>query len=132
MSDIRSKISEKSPYYISKHRYLELRHFCMQYDEWKQQLEKLSWYGQAGDGISSGIGKPVEKMTEKRGSYLRRIEMVEQSCIEADSDIYKWILISVTDGVPYSGLRAHGIPCSRDYFYDRYRKFFWCLDRNRE
>lgn len=31
---IRSKIVKDNPYYISKYRYLELKNFCLQFDEW--------------------------------------------------------------------------------------------------
>ena len=36
---IRPEISEKSKYYIDKHRYYELKHFCLQYKEWKKGYE---------------------------------------------------------------------------------------------
>lgn len=31
---IRSNISKKNEFHISKYRYLELKNFCLQYDEW--------------------------------------------------------------------------------------------------
>lgn len=43
-----------------------------------------------------------------------------------------YILRCVTSGISYDKMVASGIPCSRDYFYDRYRKFFWILDRIRD
>ena len=33
---IRAELSKNNPYYISKHRYYELKHFCLQYNEWKK------------------------------------------------------------------------------------------------
>ncbi len=33
---LRSELSPKNKYYIDKHRYYELKHFCLQYPEWKQ------------------------------------------------------------------------------------------------
>lgn len=57
--------------------------------------------------------------------------MIEQSAIKADSDIYTWIMKSVCYGVSYDYLKAEGVPCSREYFYTRYRKFFWILDKVR-
>ena len=121
----------KSPFYISKHRYLELKHFCLQYPEWKKNLSNLSYFPIAGDGRSTDVVKPVEKMAEKRDKYLRYMEMIEQAAIEADSDIYEWLIKAVAYGVSYSNLRAAGLPCSKDYYYDRYRRFFWCLDKVR-
>ena len=31
---MKSTVSKKNKYWISRHRYLELVHFCAQYDEW--------------------------------------------------------------------------------------------------
>ena len=33
---LRSELSPKNKYYIDKHRYYELKHFCLQYTEWKK------------------------------------------------------------------------------------------------
>ena len=33
-TNIRPEISERNPYWISKHRYYELKHFCLQYNGW--------------------------------------------------------------------------------------------------
>lgn len=35
-------------------------------------------------------------------------------------------------GLSYETLSTLEIPCGRGYFYERYRNFFWCLDRVRE
>ena len=129
MSTIRTEISVKSPYYIPKHRYLELKHFCLQYNDWKRRANSINYFGTPGGEIKSfDISKPVERLAEKRKRCLKLMEMVEQSCMAADGDIYEWLLRSVTEGVAYSGLE---VPCGRDYFYDRYRKFFWLLDKVR-
>lgn len=38
---IRSEISKKNPYYINKHRYYELKHYCLQYYIWKEAADSL-------------------------------------------------------------------------------------------
>lgn len=129
MANLRSEISIKSPYYISRYRYLELKNFCLQYPEWKKQLKLLSWFPVNGEVKSFDISKPVEKQVLRRERYLKRIEMVEQAAIEADSDIFEWIIRGVTEGISYGALM---VPCSKDTYYDRYRRFFWCLDKIRE
>lgn len=128
---IRAKISKSNEYYISKHRYYELKHFCLQYGEWKRELGKLNWFGEKGDGRSSDPAKPVEWMVERRNEYLKKMEMIEQAALEADCDIYKYLLKGVTEGLSYGCLRADGLVCSRDYYYHQYRHFFYCLSRLR-
>lgn len=38
---IRAEVSESNPYWIEKHRYYELKHFCLQYPTWKRKLVLL-------------------------------------------------------------------------------------------
>lgn len=42
---IRPELSEKNPYWIERHRYYELKHFCLQYPIWKKAYAAL-------DGLS--------------------------------------------------------------------------------
>ena len=41
VSYARSEISKKNPYWIPKHRYFELKHFCLQYPDWKNEYAAL-------------------------------------------------------------------------------------------
>lgn len=38
---IRPEVSAKNKYWLSKHRYYELKHFCLQYPEWKRVYHDL-------------------------------------------------------------------------------------------
>lgn len=59
--------------------------------------------------------------------------MVEQTAIEADADLAHYILKAVTEGLSYSHLKARlEIPCGKDMYYDRYRRFFWLLSKIRD
>ena len=57
---IRSVVSKKNPYYISKHRMLELKHFCMQYEEWRQEYVKLTVLQSYGYGKIPGGEFPTK------------------------------------------------------------------------
>lgn len=62
-----------------------------------------------------------------------KIELVEQAAHDTDPELAGYILLSVTEGMPWTELEiTEEIPCSRGTFYDRYRKFFWILDQCRE
>lgn len=130
---IRNEVSKKNPYYLSKHRTLELKHFCLQYEEWRKERAKITvlqsyGYGKIpGSEISDKTGKLAVRAAELDG-YMA---MVVRCCKEADCYIWTWLLEGVTEGVGYEVLRVRGIPCGKDYYYDRYRKFFWLLDKER-
>ena len=44
-TNIRPEISKKNQYWISKPRYYELRHFCLQYPNWRKAYSELVEYG---------------------------------------------------------------------------------------
>ena len=88
----------------------------------------------SNDGMPSGtdIYDPTANLAIKREFYHRRMEMVVKAALEADKSIWQFIFESVTKELSYAVMQTRGIPCSRDYFYDRYRKFFFILDKIRE
>lgn len=137
--EIRPELSEKNPYWISKHRYYELKHFCLQYPIWKKAHAALQ--GLSGRPYDLDIfvrtgqvtGDPTAKCAMSRLFFSDRMEMVEQAAIGADPDLYPYILRGVTEGLSYNALKMqYDIPCCRDVYYDSYRRFFWMLNKVRE
>ena len=130
-TDIRPEISKKSKWWISKHRYYELKHFCLQYPEFKQLY--LSAIGVKPSEIvrtDPEWSDPTGRSAMIRDKYLAKMRLIEQCCYAASDEIGSYILKAVTEGVSYVGLKMmYDIPCSRDMFYDRYRKFFYILSR---
>lgn len=135
---IRPEISTKSKYYIDKHRHYELKHFCLQYPIWKRTyaaLLDLSITSSYMTGMPSGGGlsDTTAKSAIRRTYYADKIKLVEETAKEADPYLYEYILKAVTEGLSYTYLRTIlEIPCGRDMFYDRYRKFFWLLSTARD
>lgn len=134
---IRAKISEKNKYYIDKHRYYELKHFCLQYAEWKRAYasccEALVFTSKFESFQSDSMPSDLTaKYAIKRAQYAERIKMVEDAAREADEFLYPYILKAVTEGLSYTYLKARlDIPCGKDMYYDRYRRFFWLLNEMR-
>lgn len=136
MSKLKPELSQKSKYYISKHRYYELKHFCLQYPEWRRELYSISSLvkPRLEEHIVNGLhGDKTVQAAEIRELYLAKMKVVEQSALAADPDLYKWLLKAVTEGWSFDQLNARErIPCSRDTWYDRYRKFFYILDHSQK
>ena len=134
---IRPEVSTKNKYWISKHRHYELKHFCLQYPSWKKLHADYLDFGIVSskfDGMpSSGrISDLTSEQAIRKTCYADKIKLVEQAAMDADSDLYWYILKAVTEGLSYTYLKAKlEIPCGRDMFYDRYRKFFWLLSKLR-
>lgn len=134
---IRPQISEKNKYYIDKHRYYELKHFCLQYKEWKKAYALCNEsiiFASNLDKIPSGSTPSdlTAKYAIKRSYYGEKIKLIEQIVKETDEYLYPYILKAVTEGLSYTYLKTKlEIPCSRDMYYDRYRRFFWLLSQER-
>lgn len=134
---IRPEVSRRNPYWISKHRHYELKHFCLQYHTWKQTYAALSELSASSvwDRIpsSSVPGDPTAKCAIKRIYYLERISLIEKTAKDAGEELQDYILKAVTEDLSYSYMKARlNIPCGRDMFYERYRRFFWLLDKSRD
>lgn len=138
-TNIRPEISSKNKYWIDKHRYYELKHFCLQYSSWKKAysaINELSVSLPMIERIYSSSNIPVDltaKYAIMKACYAERIKMIEKAAMEADKDLYVYILKGVTEGLSYTYLKSRlEIPCSRDTYYDRYRRFFWLLSEARD
>lgn len=135
---IRPKISEKNKYYIDKHRYYELKHFCLQYNEWRKAYascnEAIIFASKFERTQASNIPSDITaKYGMMRAHYDRRIKLIENTAREADEFLYPYILRAVTEELSYTYLKTKlEIPCGRDMYYDRYRKFFWLLSEARD
>lgn len=136
---IRPEIAVKNKYYISKHRYYELKHFCMQYPEWKHELSSIDGISSRSTGTSEHVNngrvsKPTEIYAEARMFYEQRIQMVEDAATRATDDIFgKVLVMAVTNEISYEQMAARGlVHCGKDLWYAAYRRFFWILDKARK
>lgn len=135
---IRPELSIKNKYYIDKHRYYELKHFCLQYHIWKSEYLSIEKAGASTSSIecghsNNGPGDPTARLALLKAYYSNKINMIERAAKEADEYLYHYILKAVTEDLSFTYLKTKlGIPCGRDMYYDRYRKFFWLLDNSRK
>ena len=136
---IRPEISENNKYWISRHRYYELKHFCLQYPIWKKAYSVLdevcisSTNLEIVTAISGFPGDPTGKCALAKVYYSERINLLERVAIQTDKDLCAYILKAVTEDLSYTYLKTKlNIPCGKDMYYDRYRKFFWLLSKERE
>lgn len=135
---VRPEISKKNRYWIDKHRYYELKHFCLQYPFWKEayrlhetpQMTSSSFERFISTNLPSD---PTSRDALLKAQYDERIKMVENVAKRTDENLHKYILKAITEGLSYTHMKTRfDIPCGKDMYYDRYRRFFWLLDQTRE
>lgn len=135
---IRPEVSQRNKYWIDRHRHYELKHFCLQYPLWKSsyaELNNLKVAVPSMDGVSSSNipGDPTASYVMMKIYYEDKIDLIERTAKEADDELYPYLLKAVTEGLSYTYLRTKlNIPCGRDMYYDRYRRFFWLLSNARD
>lgn len=134
---IRPELSVKNKYWMEKHRYYELKHFCLQYPSWKKMYIGLDGFSKKSAemlifGSGGAPSDPTSKCAIAKAYYSERIAMIERVAVETDPSLASYILKAVTEGYSYEYLSTSlDIPCSKDTYYDRYRRFFWLLDKER-
>ena len=103
----------KTEYTLSKHRFYELKHFCLQYPEWKRLYSALDgWSDEAG----KNKGDTTSRDGIRRGDIRRYVELIEYCAMITNRDILPF----VTEGIP--------VPSDMRYYYIW---FFWELSRRR-
>ena len=80
---IRPELSEKNPYWIERHRYYELKHFCLQYPIWKKAYAALDGLSRRPSDLEvfskkGEISDPTVRCVEARSYYIERMKTVEQ------------------------------------------------------
>lgn len=131
---IRSDISKKNKYYIPKYRFLELKYFCLQYPMWKSEYAMLLSFSSNSNGgeIKKQIefNDPTGDVAIRLMNLKSKISRVEKIAKMSDNELSDYILKAVTENLSFVTLKTvYEIPCERDMYYDRYRKFFWILDK---
>lgn len=134
---IRPEISSNNPYYIDRHRYYELKHFCLQHSEFKKAYadysnmyaSSVAFERQRGQRMPSDI---TSRHAIKKLELKNKIDMIENAAKATDEYLWPFILQAVTEGLSFTFLRTKlNIPCGRDTYYTLYRKFFYLLSEAR-
>lgn len=136
-TDIRAELSEKNNYYINKHRYYELKHFCLQYPIWKKAYLALDGLSKRPSDLAlfnkNEHGDPTSRCVASMLRYSYRMSLVEDAAKKVGGELSEYILKAVTEGLSYEGIKAKfDIPCCREVYYKLYRRFFWELSRTRD
>lgn len=122
-------------YNISRHRFAQLYHFCLQYPEWRDELK----YKTDNVGSIEITDMPtahsnesnVEKLAIRRTQLEEKCKLIEQTALETDPEIYEYLIKAVTNEyISYNYLKTYmGIPCGKNYYYDKRRKFYFLLSQ---
>ena len=122
MGRTRTELSRSNPYWISKHRYYELKHFCLQYREWQELYLRA-------------ISQTLDIRDDPTGEYASlaadlewAMHLVKDTALSVDKVLGPFIFDHAAFGSNFTRLSTVGhIPCGKDLFYKLCQKFFWLL-----
>ena len=131
---VRTKKSKKNKYYLSKHEFLAVYHYALQYPEWKDEYASIIGKGAGSIGISdsphtNNISRPTERDGIRAAELSERINRIETAAREAGGDFYPWLILGVTvEGTTFRWLHdKKRLPCERDKYYAMKHHFYWLL-----
>lgn len=80
MAFLKNELSNKNPYHLSKHRYLKLKHFCLQYPEWKDQLKEINDICSSNINRikSTDLSREPERLMIERDRLLKRYKSLSE------------------------------------------------------
>lgn len=133
---MKNEISKKNPYWIPKHRYLELKNWCMQYQTWVEEYKNwrfISSRAIQAKNIAKPIADPTAGIAFHMANIENRIKLIEDTCREVAPTFYIDLFTSVTTGLSYDKLVVNNptLP-SRSEWYKAHRKFFYILSQKRD
>lgn len=140
-TNTRPELSGRNKWWIAKHRYYELKHFCLQYPDWIKMLKDLDGLPSRSPGFQEHVDEgntsdPTARYAAEREYFTRRMDLVNRAAFEAcDHNFwYTFLVEAVTTNSTYEVIEARkGImPVSRNEWYEIYRRFFWLLDKYRD
>ena len=128
-------------YGISTNRYHELKSFCLQYQEWRDELQYNTDTVRSkvitDMPICHGGGNPMEALIERRMLLQEKCALVEQNLFKAIGDIYKGELSDlypkmlkaiIYDDINYAYLsEVMNADCGRNTYWKIRRYFFFLL-----
>lgn len=119
-------------YKLSKAEYLSAKYYALRYNVWLDEYNSLknSVAAVVPDDMPHGtnVGNPTERLAIRREELRRKMEIIEQTAIEADPEYYQWILKRAINGVSYEYMNLNdGLYCSSRTFFRKLHIFYYLL-----
>ena len=108
-------LSKKNKYYLPKETFLTVLHYCKQYPNWKKEMDNLVDQNRA-------IAYDKEKVTSSNTYDPTSTAAVRLSEITKKAELIEGVAHMVA-----GPLKIKGIPCGKDMYYDRRRRFYFEL-----
>lgn len=126
--------TERSRWWIPKEDFKTAVHWALRYPLWVAELSidpdtsRAIVYDKDKVQTSGGFDATSE-LAIRREELSRKKDLLERVVDLAGHDIYRYLLLGVTEGLTVYQLIDMGMPCSKDYYVDRRQRFYYELSR---
>lgn len=126
--------TEKSKWWIPKEDFKTAVHWALRYPLWVTELSVEPYTSRAivydKDKVqTSGDYDSTMETAIRRDEIRRKKDLLENIVRVVAPDIYKYLLLGVTEGLTVWQLIERGMPCSKDYYTERRQRFYFELSR---
>ena len=126
--------TKDSKYWVPTEDFKTALHWSLRYPLWIAELSIEPDTAQAirydKDKVQTSGGYDTTMETAIRRDELRRkAELLEGTVRAVAPEIYKYLLLGVTQGRTVYQLIDEGMPCSKDYFIERRQQYYYEISK---
>lgn len=126
--------TKDSPYWVPTEVFKTALHWSLTYPLWVAELSIEPDTSQAirydKDKVqTSNSYDPTFETASRRDELRRKKEMLEDTVRSVAPDIYKYLLLGVTQGRTVYQLIEEGMPCGKDYFIERRQQYYYEISK---
>lgn len=126
--------SKDSKYWVPVEDFKTALHWSLRYPLWIAELSIEPDTAQAirydKDKVqTSGNYDATVETAIRRDELRRKAELLESTVRNVAPEIYKYLLLGVTQGRTVYQLLDEGMPCSKDYFVERRQQYYYEISK---
>lgn len=125
---------KNSKYWVPTEDFRTALHWSLRYPLWIAELSiepdtgRAIRYDKDKVQTSGGFDSTME-MAIRRDELRRKVELLEGTVRKVAPDIYRYLLLGVTQGRTVYQLLDEGMPCSKDYFIERRQQYYYEISK---
>lgn len=126
--------TKRSKWWIPTEDFKTAVHWALRYPLWVTELSvppdtsRAIVYDKDKVQTSGGYDSTMETAIH-REEIWRKKQLLESIVMNVAPEIYKYLLLGVTEGLTVWQLLDRGMPCSKDYFTERRQRFYFELSK---
>ena len=126
--------SPNSKWALPKEDYLTAIHYSLRYPLWKEEVDTMAdtsraiTYDKDKVQTSSDYDATFEAAVRITDSYPQtKIRMINDIICLVANGLDKWLRLGVCYGLTFNQLKAQGMPCEKDLYYQMRRRYYYEL-----